>query len=80
MTDLTPNQAGYAAVHADIVVLLEAARRAAARNVNAVMTAAYWSVGRRIVEFDQGGQERAAYGEVMIKCLGADLSRELGRA
>ena len=28
MTDLTPNQADYAAVHADIVALLEAARRA----------------------------------------------------
>jgi len=79
MTDLTPNRADYAAVHADIVALLDAAGRAAARSVNAVMTATYWSVGRRIVEFEQGGQERAAYGEVMIKRLGADLSRDFGR-
>jgi hypothetical protein len=28
-----------------------------------VMTASYWEIGRRIVEFEQGGQERAAYGE-----------------
>lgn len=71
--------ADYAAVHADIVALLEAARRAAARSVNAVMTATYWAIGRRIVEGEQGGQARAAYGEALIKRLGADLSRQFGR-
>lgn len=72
-------RADYAAVHGDIVVLLEAARRAAARSINAVMTATYWAVGRRIVEGEQGGQERAAYGEALIKRLGGDLSRQFGR-
>jgi len=72
-------QADYAAVHGDIVALLEGARRAAARSVNAVMTATYWAVGRRIVEGEQGGQERAAYGEALIKRLGGDLSRQFGR-
>ncbi len=79
MTELTPDQGDYSAVRADIIALLDAARQAAARSVNAVMTATYWSVGRRIVEFEQGGQERAAYGAEMIKRLGADLSREFGR-
>ena len=79
MTDLTPNQADYAAVHADIVALLEAARRAAARSVNAVMTATYWAIGQRIVTFEQGGQERAAYGEALIERLSADLSARFGR-
>ncbi|WP_017364636.1 PDDEXK nuclease domain-containing protein [Methylococcus capsulatus] len=83
MTDRTPpaisDLADYAAVHADIVALLEAARRAAARSVNAVMTATYWAIGRRIVEGEQGGQARAAYGEALIKRLGADLSRQFGR-
>lgn len=79
MTDLTPNQADYAVVHADIVALLEAARRAAARSVNALMTATYWAVGRRIVEFEQGGQERAAYGEALIVRLSADLTARFGR-
>lgn len=72
-------QADYAAVHGDIVALLEAARRAAARSVNAVMTATYWAVGRRIVDGEQGGQERAAYGEALIKRLGGDLTRQFGR-
>ncbi len=75
----TPDQADYIAVHTDIVGLLESARRAAARSVNALMTASYWEIGRRIVEFEQGGQERAGYGEAMIKRLGADLSRQFGR-
>ena len=35
------DQKDYAAVHGDIVALLEAARRAAARSVDAVMTASY---------------------------------------
>lgn len=72
-------QADYAVIHGDIVSLLEAARRAATRSVNAVMTATYWAVGRRIVEGEQGGQERAAYGEALIKRLGVDLSHQFGR-
>ena len=54
-------------------------RLAAARSVNALMTAAYWEVGRRIVEFEQGGEGRAGYGEALIKRLGEDLSRRFGR-
>ncbi|PZP91046.1 MAG: hypothetical protein DI587_36660 [Variovorax paradoxus] len=59
--------------------MVVSARHVAARNVNALMTASYWAVGRRIVEFEQGGQGRAAYGEELIKQLGADFSRQFGR-
>lgn len=47
---------GYIGIHGDIVALLEAARHTAARSVNALMTASYWEIGRRIVEFEQGGR------------------------
>jgi hypothetical protein len=70
---------GYNGIHGDIVALLEAARRAAARSVNAVMTATYWEIGQRIVEFEQGGQDRAAYGEALLARLSADLSARFGR-
>ena len=40
----------------DLVKVLEAARRAASRAVNTVMTTTYWTVGRRIVEHEQRGQ------------------------
>ena len=70
---------GYEQVHTGIVGLLETARRAAARSVNALMTATYWEIGRRIVECEQGGQERAAYGAALIDRLAADLTRRFGR-
>ena len=73
------DQADYATVHTDIVALLEAARRAAARSVNALMTASYWEIGRRIVEFEQGGKDRADYGQALLKRLSADLSARFGR-
>ena len=80
MSDLIPAVGdGYAGIHGDIVALLEAARRSAARSVNALMTASYWEIGRRIVEFEQGGQERAAYGKALLKRLSADLSAQFGR-
>lgn len=79
MTSLTPNLADYDDIRTDLITLLESARRAAARSVNALMTATYWEIGRRIVEFEQGGQQRAAYGEDLIRRLGVDLSRQFGR-
>lgn len=69
----------YGDVHTAIVELLETARRAAARSVNALMTASYWEIGRRIVEFEQGGKDRAKYGEALIERLAADLTHRFGR-
>jgi predicted nuclease of restriction endonuclease-like (RecB) superfamily len=71
--------AGYETILADVAGLLEAARRTSARAVNAVMTATYWEVGRRIVEFEQGGAERAGYGKKLIERLSVDLGRRFGR-
>jgi hypothetical protein len=59
--------------------VIEAARRSAARSVNCIMTAAYWLVGRRIVEFEQKGEKRAAYGEELLKRLSIDLGKRFGR-
>ncbi len=79
MSDLIPSTPEYNIVHSDIVLLLDAARLAAVRSVNAVMTATYWEIGRRIVEFEQGGAERAGYGETLLKRLSVDLSAKYGR-
>ena len=59
----------YDEVLSGVVELLEQARRAAARAVNAIMTATYWEIGRRIVEFEQGGEARAGYGEQLLERL-----------
>lgn len=70
---------GYSGIQGEIVALLQAARQAIARNVNAAMTATYWEIGRRIVEFEQRGDERAGYGDVLIERLSKDLTRRFGR-
>lgn len=69
----------YAGIHKDLVSVVEMARRMAARNVNAVMTAAYWQIGRRIVSSEQGGQARANYGQALIARLADDLTHRFGR-
>lgn len=71
--------AGYAGVHGGIVDLLNAARQATARSVNALMTASYWDIGRRIVEAEQKGRRRAGYGEQLMERLSADLTARFGR-
>ncbi len=69
----------YQAVLGDVVQLVDGARRAAARSVNAVMTATYWQIGRRLVKVEQHGQERAAYGEQLLPNLARDLTQRFGR-
>jgi len=71
--------ADYDGLLGEVVVLLESARRTAARAVNAVMTATYWEIGQRIVEVEQRGRERAAYGSQLIERLADDLSKHFGR-
>jgi predicted nuclease of restriction endonuclease-like (RecB) superfamily len=71
--------AGYVGIHSGIVEVLDAARHAAARSVNALMTASYWEIGRRIVEAEQRGKRRAGYGEQLIERLSADLTAQFGR-
>ncbi|MEN9416914.1 MAG: hypothetical protein RI988_534 [Pseudomonadota bacterium] len=83
MTDLVPDDiddgGAYAHVRADIVALLEVARRDAARSVNALMTASYWAIGQRIVAFEQDGRHRAMYGDALIERLAHDLTHRFGR-
>lgn len=70
---------GYTHVRAEIVQLLDAARSASVRSVNALMTATYWEVGKRIVEFEQKGKKRAEYGHELIQRLAGDLMPRFGR-
>lgn len=70
---------GYNRFLTGIQRLLEEARHQAARSVNAILTAAYWELGRRIVEYEQGGKSRAEYGEELLKRLSKDLTRKFGR-
>ena len=72
-------EARYQSIVGDISKIVAAAKRSATRSVKAVMTAAYWLIGKHIVEFEQAGKERAGYGEETIEQLSADLTARYGR-
>ncbi|MDE0071913.1 MAG: DUF1016 N-terminal domain-containing protein [Caldilineaceae bacterium] len=69
----------YGVIFDDVSGIIDAARESATRAVNAAMTAAYWMIGHRIVEFEQSGEERAAYGSALIERLADDLTQRFGR-
>ena len=71
--------APYRAVYGDVSKIIDAARDTAARSVNAAMTAAYWLIGRRIIESEQAGEERAEYGAALVERLAEDLTAQFGR-
>ena len=70
---------GYEALLSNVSELLQRGRQNAAKSVNAVLTTTYWLVGRRLVEFEQRGKERAVYGTELLKRLSGDLQSRFGR-
>ena len=79
-----PNDAGKAVATDGLTPLLGALRQLIAdsrqqvlRAVDAVQVQTYWHVGRHIVEFEQGGAQRAAYGQRLLPQLG---QAQIGRA
>jgi len=64
---------------ADVRRILADARRAAYTAVNSAMVAAYWEIGRRIVEEEQGGAAKSTYGEGLLRALSKDLTTEFGK-
>ncbi len=69
----------YNAMLDQVVRLIEEARRASGRSVNAIMTATYWLIGRHIVEFELQGRLRAEYGQELLLRMAADLTTRYGR-
>ena len=74
---LTTN--GYKKMLSGMKELIQQAQHESARAVNAMMTATYWEMGRRIVEVEQKGQRRSDYGERLIPKLAKDLSKSCGK-
>jgi predicted nuclease of restriction endonuclease-like (RecB) superfamily len=66
-------------LYREIRSVLEQARSSSYSAVNFAMIAAYWQVGRLIIEHEQGGRNRAAYGEAVLEELSRRLTKEFGR-
>ena len=62
----------------DIKNIIDKGRTAAYATVNTTMIATYWNIGRRIVEEEQHGKERAEYGKNLIDMLATELTHEYG--
>lgn len=69
---------GYFELLKNICALIEEGRRTAGRQINVTLTATYWLVGMSIVEYEQGGKKRAAYGEETLKRLAGELAKRYG--
>ena len=63
----------------EIKQILSTARQKAYSSINSVMVEAYWLIGKRIVEEEQQGKERAAYGEEILKTLSIELTKDFGK-
>lgn len=63
----------------EIKVLINEARQHVVHSVNTAMVITYWEIGRRIVEEEQNGQDRADYGTSLIKNLAEALTGEFGK-
>ena len=66
-------------VYVEISNLLKEARKNIVSNINTTMTKTYFLIGKRIVEEEQNGNERAEYGENLIKNLSKRLIEEFGK-
>ena len=62
----------------DVRAILRQARRGAYAAANHIMVQAYWNIGRRIVREEQGGKQRADYGQFLIRNLARQLGDEFG--
>ena len=63
----------------EVKEILKSARQKAYNTINSVMVEAYWKIGRRIVEEEQNGKERAEYGKEILQNLSKELTEEFGK-
>ena len=62
-----------------ITSIIEQARHHVRQSVNSAMVQSYWEIGRLIVEHEQQGEKRAAYGKAQLQHISTQLSARLGR-
>jgi hypothetical protein len=79
MSKNLPMPSGFQQTYERIKAILSDARSRVYRAINTAMVAAYWEIGRVIVEEEQQGQQRAEYGKALITELSNRLKSEFGK-
>ena len=59
--------------------LLQQGRKQVAYAVNNILVETYWQIGKYIVEYEQGGEVKAEYGEALLLKLSKDLTQAYGK-
>ena len=70
----------YQSVIDDVKDIISSGMESAYSATSQVMVLTYWNVGKRIVEQEQQGNQRAEYGTAMMDVLAAELTREYGKS
>ena len=69
----------YKKTISDIKAIIDSGRNAAYSTTSQIMIMTYWNIGKRIVEEEQNGSERAEYGKNLINVLSTELTKEYGQ-
>lgn len=70
---------GMAELLASLGDVIRGGRQRALRAVDVVQVQTCWEVGRHIVEFEQGGEARATYGQRLLPTLAEALTAQFGK-
>jgi len=63
----------------DIAVILSEGRKKAYKSVNNILVKTYWTIGKRIVKYEQHGDKKAEYGTELLDNLSKDLKLQFGK-
>ncbi len=66
-------------IYNEVAQILREARHTTYKAINFAMVEAYWKIGQKIVQKEQAGEEKAKYGNQLIKMLAAKLTEEFGK-
>ena len=69
---------GINSLYQEVREIITSARQNAVRSVDFCRVQMYWQIGRRILEEEQNGKERADYGSYLLKNLAKKLEPEYG--
>ena len=62
----------------EVTELVQKARDTANSAVSSIIVVTYWNIGKKIVEQEQAGKDRAEYGKQVIEVLANNLTRKFG--
>lgn len=79
MTQSNPPASAPTTLLAALRDLIQQGRQRALRAVDMVQVQTCWEIGRHIIEFEQGGAARAAYGQKLLPTLAESLTHEFGK-